>query len=133
MSTAPDTNRPIAVFDFDRTLINTDVAYQFLDTGIKRSKFRRITFGMLMPLLVPLLLMQRCRIVAMSVIMWLATFPLHGKSVQDVFNGVFNLVLAFFINYYLVGGRNLTFFLGSLMVYAVAQIVFAVFYWRYPE
>jgi len=86
MNTAPDTSRPIAVFDFDRTLINTDVAYQFIDTGIKRSKFRRITFGMLMPLLMPLLLMRRCRIVAMSVIMWLATFPLHGKSARDVFH-----------------------------------------------
>jgi hypothetical protein len=55
----------------------------------------------------------------------LRVYPL--KSVQDVFNGVFNLVLAFFINYYLGGGHNLTFFIGSLIVYVMAQIVFAVF------
>ncbi|HSO20309.1 MAG TPA: haloacid dehalogenase-like hydrolase [Desulfosarcina sp.] len=85
MNAAPDTMRPVAVFDFDRTLIDTDVAYHFLDAGIKRSKVRRIAFGMLMPLLLPLLLMRRCRVAAMSVIMWLATFPLHGKSAQDVF------------------------------------------------
>ncbi len=75
----------VAVFDFDKTLINTDVAYHFLNTAIKRSKIRRMAVGMLMPVLLPFLLIQRCRIVAMSAMMWIATFPLRGRTPRDVF------------------------------------------------
>ena len=83
-----NTARPrqaIAVFDFDETLINTDVAYQFINAYIKRSKIRRIAFGMLMPVLLPFLLNPKSRIIAMSVILWCATFPLGGKSGADLF------------------------------------------------
>jgi len=83
-----DAARPkpiVAVFDFDETLINTDVAYQFLNAFIKRSKIRRIAFGLLMPLLLPFLLNPKSRSVAMSVILWCATFPLHGKTGADLF------------------------------------------------
>jgi phosphatidylglycerophosphatase C len=75
----------VAVFDFDETLIDTDVAYQFLNAFIKRSKMRRIAFGLLMPILLPFLLNPKSRSVAMSVILWCATFPLHGKTGADLF------------------------------------------------
>jgi len=39
----------VAVFDFDKTLIDGDVAYLFLNTAIKSSKVRRMAAGMLMP------------------------------------------------------------------------------------
>jgi len=77
--------RAVAVFDFDETLINTDVAYQFINAHIKRSKIRRIAFGMLMPVLLPFLLNPKSRIIAMSVILWCATFPTHGKHPADLF------------------------------------------------
>lgn len=75
----------VAVFDFDETLIDTDVAYQFLNAFIKRSKMRRIAFGLLIPVLLPFLLNPKSRSVAMSVILWCATFPLHGKTGPDLF------------------------------------------------
>lgn len=75
----------MAVFDFDKTLINTDVAYHFLNTTIKRSKLRRLAIGMLMPILLPFLLIRQCRIIGMSAMMWIATFPLNGKTSQDIF------------------------------------------------
>ena len=83
-----DAARPkpiVAVFDFDETLIDTDVAYQFLNAFIKRSKIRRIAFGLVMPVLLPFLLNPKSRSVAMSVILWCATFPLRGKTGTDLF------------------------------------------------
>ena len=75
----------VAVFDFDETLINTDVAYQFINAYIKRSKIRRIAFGLLMPVLLPWLLNPKSRFIAMSVILWCATFPLRGRTGADLF------------------------------------------------
>ena len=77
--------RSVAVFDFDKTLINTDVAYHFLNTAIRRSKVRRMAVGLLMPILLPFLLTRRSRSVAMSTMMWIATFPLRGRTSRDVF------------------------------------------------
>ena len=85
MRNAANSKPVVAVFDFDGTLINTDVAYQFINAFIKRSKIRRIAFGLLMPVLLPFLLNPKSRFVAMSVILWLATFPLHGKTGADLF------------------------------------------------
>ena len=85
MNRSPSNSQPVAVFDFDKTLINTDVAYHFFNSAIKRSKIRRIAFGMLMPVLLPFLLIRKCRIIAVSVMLWIATFPLHGKTARDVF------------------------------------------------
>lgn len=83
-STAPP--KPIvAVFDFDGTLIDTDVAYQFLNAFIRRSKIRRIAFGMLVPVLLPFFLTPKSRSMAMSAILWCATFPLRGKTGADLF------------------------------------------------
>ena len=78
-------SRFTAVFDFDKTLIDTDVAHHFLNTAIKGSKVRRIAVGMLLPVLLPFFLIRQTRIVAMSMMMWIATFPLHGKTPRDVF------------------------------------------------
>ena len=75
----------VAVFDFDKTLINTDVAYHFLNTTIRRSKVRRMAVGLLMPILLPFLLTQRSRSIAMSTMLWLATFPLRGRTPRDLF------------------------------------------------
>ena len=86
MNRSPSHSQPVAVFDFDKTLVNTDVAYHFINSAIKRSKTRRIAFGMLMPVLLPFLLIPKCRIVAVSVMLWIATFPLHGKTARDVFS-----------------------------------------------
>ena len=61
----------------------------------------------------------------------LRIYPL--KSVQEVFNGVFNLVLALFLNFYMQGVFNLTYFVGTLIVFFVAQIIFGIFYWRYSD
>ncbi len=58
-------------------------------------------------------------------------FPL--KSVQEVFNGIFDIVLAVFINLYIQGVFNLTYFVSSVIVYFVIQIIFGIFYWRYSE
>lgn len=85
MSRAADTGRPVAVFDFDHTLIDTDVAYAFLDTMIKRSKTRRMAVGLVMPLLLPFLLIPPCRFIVVSTMMWIATFPLRGRQARDVF------------------------------------------------
>jgi phosphatidylglycerophosphatase C len=86
--------RPVAAFDFDKTLINIDVAYHFLDTAIKRCRVRRLAAGILMPVLLPLLLLRPSRIIAMSTMMWIATFPLRGRTARDVFSafatGVFS-------------------------------------------
>jgi len=62
---------------------------------------------------------------------FLRVYPL--KSVQEVFNGVFGLVLAVFIRFYMQGVFNLTYFVGSVVVFFAAQIIFGVFYWRYSE
>ena len=78
--------RSVAVFDFDKTLINTDVAYHFLNTAIRRSKVRRMAVGLLMPILLPFLLTRRSRSLAMSTMMWLATFPLRGRTSHDIFS-----------------------------------------------
>jgi hypothetical protein len=61
----------------------------------------------------------------------LRIYPL--KSVQEVFNGVFGLVLAVFIRFYMQGVFNLTYFVGLVIVFFIAQIVFWLFYWRYSE
>lgn len=61
----------------------------------------------------------------------LRVYPL--KSVQEGFNGLFNLVLAVFIRFYMQGVFNLTYFLGAVIVFIVAQIIFGIFYWRYSE
>ena len=75
----------VAVFDFDKTLIDGDVAYLFMNTAIKASKVRRMAAGMLMPLLLPFLLLRPGRIVAVSVMLWIATFPLRGRTARAVF------------------------------------------------
>lgn len=80
MNKAAPSQQAVAVFDFDQTLVNTDVAYQFINAHIKRSKIRRIAFGMLMPVLLPFLLAPQCRFIAMGVILWIATFPMRGQS-----------------------------------------------------
>jgi phosphatidylglycerophosphatase C len=86
MSKTTGQRRSIAVFDFDKTLINTDVAYHFLNTAIKRSKVRRMAVGLLMPILLPFLLTRRSRSFAMSAMMWIATFPLRGRTSREVFS-----------------------------------------------
>ena len=48
-------------------------------------------------------------------------YPL--KSVQEVFNGVFGLVLAVFIRFYMQGVFNLTYFVGSVVVFFAAQSI----------
>ncbi len=78
-------SRSVAVFDFDKTLIDGDVAYLFMSTAIKGSKFRRMAVGMLMPVLLPFLLIRSGRIVAVSVMLWIATFPLRGRTARAVF------------------------------------------------
>lgn len=85
MSDATTHSRLVAVFDFDKTLIDGDVAYLFMNTAIRGSKFRRMAAGMLMPLLLPFLLIRPARVVAVSVMLWIATFPLRGKTAQAVF------------------------------------------------
>jgi phosphatidylglycerophosphatase C len=75
----------VAVFDFDKTLIDGDVAYLFMRTAIRGSKVRRMAVGMLMPLLLPFLLIRPGRIVAVSVMMWIATVPLRGQTARTVF------------------------------------------------
>ncbi len=86
--------RPVAVFDFDKTLIDCDVAYLFLNTAINGSWIRRLAVGMLMPMLLPALLIRQIRIIAMSAMMWIATFPLRGRSPQDVFEAFAPRVLS---------------------------------------
>ena len=61
----------------------------------------------------------------------LRVFPM--KMVQDIFNGIFSIVLAFFIRFYLGGVFNLTYFVGTLVVFFVAQILFEYYYHRYPD
>jgi len=85
VSDASAHRRFVAVFDFDKTLIDGDVAYLFMNTAIKGSKVRRLAVGMLMPLLLPFLLIQQSRIIAVSAVLWIATFPLHGKTARTVF------------------------------------------------
>ncbi len=85
MSDAASHSRPVAVFDFDKTLIDGDVAYLFMNTAIKASKLRRMAAGMLMPVLLPFLLIRPGRVVAVSVMLWIATFPLRGRTAQAVF------------------------------------------------
>jgi phosphatidylglycerophosphatase C len=94
VSGATHHRRSAAVFDFDKTLINIDVVYHFLDTAIKRSRVRQLAVGILMPVLLPFLLLRPGRTLAMSTIMWIATFPLRGRTARDVFStfaaGVFS-------------------------------------------
>ena len=76
----------MAVFDFDKTLIDGDVAYLFMNTAIKASKLRRMAVGMLVPLLLPFLLVRPGRLIIVSVMMWIATFPLRGRTARSVFS-----------------------------------------------
>ena len=85
MSDITTHSRCVAVFDFDKTLIDSDVAYLFMSTAIKGNKFRRMAAGILMPLLLPFLLIRPGRIVAVSMMLWIATFPLRGKTARVVF------------------------------------------------
>lgn len=85
MSGTTSHNPSVAVFDFDKTLIDGDVAYLFMNTAIKASKVRRMAAGMLVPVLLPFLLIRPGRIVAVSVMLWIATFPLRGKTARAVF------------------------------------------------
>ncbi|WP_372677022.1 haloacid dehalogenase-like hydrolase [Desulfosarcina sp.] len=85
MNRIPSPSRRVAVFDFDKTLIDGDVAYLFMNTAIKASKLRRMAAGMLMPVLLPFLLIRSGRVVAVSVMLWIATFPLRGKTARAVF------------------------------------------------
>lgn len=55
------------------------------------------------------------------------------KSVQEVFNGLFSLVWAGFIRFYLMDVFNLTFFAASVVVFFVAQIIFAIYYSHYSD
>ena len=55
------------------------------------------------------------------------------KSVQEVFNGVFSLVWAGFIRFYINGVFNLTYLVGSFVVFFLAQILFAVYMSRFVE
>ena len=57
-----------------------------MNTAIKASKLRRMAVGMLMPLLLPFLLMRPGRIIVVSVMMWIATFPLRGRTARAVFS-----------------------------------------------
>ena len=66
---------------------------------------------------------------AIRYLLWI--YPL--KSVQEVFNGLFSLLWAGFIRFYLRGVFNLTFFMGSVIVFFLAQIVFAIYYSRYSD
>ena len=85
MNDIPSQSCSVAVFDFDKTLIDSDVAYLFMNTAIKSSKVRRMAAGMLMPVLLPFLLIRPGRVVAVSVMLWIATFPLCGKTARAVF------------------------------------------------
>ncbi|MEE4112370.1 MAG: haloacid dehalogenase-like hydrolase [Desulfobacteraceae bacterium] len=85
MNRATSPNRGVAVFDFDKTLIDGDVAYLFLNTAIKASKVRRMAAGMIMPMLLPFLLLRPGRIVAVSAMLWIATFPLRGRTARTIF------------------------------------------------
>ena len=85
MSDTTSHNPSVAVFDFDKTLIDGDVAYLFLNTAIKSNKVRRMAAGMLIPVLLPFLLIRPGRVVAVSVMLWIATFPLRGKTARAVF------------------------------------------------
>jgi hypothetical protein len=62
---------------------------------------------------------------------YLWVYPM--KSVQEVFNGLFSLVWAGFIRFYLMNVFNLTFFAASIVMFFVAQIIFAVYYSRYSD
>jgi len=66
---------------------------------------------------------------AIRYFLWI--YPL--KSVQEVFNGLFSLVWAGFIRFYLMGVFNLTFLVGSVIIFFAAQIVFAFYYSRYSD
>ena len=66
---------------------------------------------------------------AIRYLLWI--YPL--RSVQEVFNGLFSLVWAGFIRFYLRGVFNLTYLIGSVVVFFVAQIVFVVYYSRFSE
>jgi len=88
----------VAVFDFDKTLIDTDLAYLFLSTAIKGNKVRRMAAGMLMPVLLPFLLIRPGRIIAVSVMLWIATFPLRGRTARAVFGAFAPGVLSAPIN-----------------------------------
>jgi hypothetical protein len=61
----------------------------------------------------------------------LRIYPL--KSVQEVFNGVYSLVLAGFIWFYFRGVFNLTYFAGSIILFFLTQILFAIYMSRYSE
>ncbi len=98
MSDATLHSRLVAVFDFDKTLIDSDVAYLFMNTAIKSSKVRRMAAGMLMPVLLPFLLIRPGRIFAVSVMMWIATFPLRGKTARAIFGAFASGVLSQSIN-----------------------------------
>jgi uncharacterized RDD family membrane protein YckC len=61
----------------------------------------------------------------------LRVFPL--KMAQDIFNGAFSIILAFFIRFYLSGVFNFTYFAGTVIVFFAVQIVFAYYYHRYSD
>ena len=66
---------------------------------------------------------------AIRYLLWI--YPL--KSVQEIFNGLFSLLWAGFIRFYLRGMFSLTYFVGSVIVFFLAQIVFAVYYARFSD
>jgi uncharacterized RDD family membrane protein YckC len=61
----------------------------------------------------------------------LRIYPL--KSVQEVFNGVYSLVLAYFIRLYLLDAFSLTYFVESIFIFFLAQILFTVYLQRFSE
>ena len=66
---------------------------------------------------------------AIRYLLWI--YPL--KSVQEIFNGLFSLLWAGFIRFYLRDVFNLTFFVGSVIVFFLAQIIFSVYYTRFSD
>lgn len=61
----------------------------------------------------------------------LKIYPL--KAIQEVFNGVFSLVFAVFIHFYLQGFFNLTYFIATVAGFFITQIFFVIYYSRYME
>jgi uncharacterized RDD family membrane protein YckC len=61
----------------------------------------------------------------------LKIYPL--KAIHEVFNGVFSLVFAGFIHFYLIGSFNLTYFVAAVAGFSLTQIFFAVYYSLYME
>jgi phosphatidylglycerophosphatase C len=73
--------KPVAVFDFDKTIVNKDTGAHFIRYYLARDKWRLVLAGLVAPLVAGLFLSCKTRYLAISAFLWLATCGLSKRQI----------------------------------------------------